>query len=221
MGEAWWHGPTRYGEDCLPGAPAVGQTASMAPSRAEARIAYGCLIAFALVLLFLHAADRRDPRTHFVSEYALHHPALLALGFAAAAGAGLATAVLLARVVGTRSARLAAALLLVFATGMTLLAAFPTARGAPTNATAGRVHGGAADVASLSLVLALILGWAGVSVRALLPLGAGVAAAMTLPRLLAPGWPGLSQRIHWSALFVALVFLIAATNRLPGGRPET
>jgi hypothetical protein len=139
---------------------------------------------------------------------------VLAVGFAAAAGAGLATAVLLARVVGTSSAQLAAALLLVFATGMILLAVFPTERRAPTIGTGGRVHNGAADVASVSLLLAVILGWAGLSVRALLPVSVGLAGAMTLPRLLAPGWPGLHQRVHWTALFVALVLLIAATNRL-------
>lgn len=187
----------------------------MARARPEPRVAYGCLIAFALVLLFLHAADRRDPRTHFVSEYALENPTLLAVGFAAAAGAGLASALLLARVVGTRSAQLAATLLLVFAAGMILLAVFPAERGAPATGTGARMHGLAADTASLSLLFAVVLGWAGISARTLLPLGVGLTVAITLPRVLAPGWPGLHQRAHWAALFVALVLLIAAANRLP------
>lgn len=193
----------------------------MAISAKDARIAYGCLLVFALVLAFLHVVDRRDPRTHFVSEYALGHPGVLALGFGAAAGGGLATAVLLHRAVGTRSARLAAVLLLVFALGMMLLAVFRTERGARAVTTGARVHGGAADVASLSLFLSLFFGWWAISARALPPLGVAVLAAVALPRLLVPDWPGLHQRVHWATLFLALVLLVAATSRstAPRQRP--
>ena len=166
------------------------------------------------MILLLHAVDRRDPRFHYVSEYALAHPVALGAGFAAAAAAGGAVAVILWR----RRAELAPAasvLLLVFALGMILLALFPTdhAGRAATSTTGGRVHNAAADLASLSLLSALMLAWASASVRAMLAFAGAVVAAATLPRLVAPEWFGVHQRIHWGTLFVGLLLLVRAVGR--------
>lgn len=179
------------------------------------RAAYGCLALFLTLVAALHVLDRRDPRVHFVSEYALTYPLLLGVGLAAAACGGIAAAVLLWREVGTSWARAAAALLVPYAVGMVALALFPTdPLAGATKTAAGRAHNAAADVASVALLFALGLAWWSVSTRAMTAFIAAVVAANALPRLVASEWPGLHQRISWGTLFAGLIVLVGAARRL-------
>lgn len=170
------------------------------------------------LLALLHVLDRRDPRFHFISEYAFRHPLLTGLVFTAFGGAGLAFAPALRRARRTWRTLACGALLVVFAAGMVVLALFATDHEGvgPATTRAGRIHDAASGVVLLALFGAMALAWSSVSARgrrAVLIVVGAVTAAAVLPVLVRPTWVGVHQRILFGSLIVTFLVLARALRR--------
>ena len=170
------------------------------------------------MLALLHVLDRRDPRFHFVSEYAFSHPLLMGLVFTTFGGAGLAFVPALRRArPGWRSSA-CGVLLVIFAAGMVLLALFPTDHEGvgPATTSAGRIHDGASGVVLLALFGAMVLAWSAASPhrgRALVIVVAAVTAAAVVPVLIRPTWVGVHQRVLFGSLVVTFLVLARALRQ--------
>lgn len=177
--------------------------------------AEGALWAFAALVAALHGLDRRDPRRHFVSEYAFTHPVLLGAAFVLLGAAGAGAARRLWRRGGWR-ARPAALLVAVFAAGILVLSVAATDHvgRAPATSSLGRLHDDASRFGFLALWLGLALGLAATVRRrwlaALVALGvlAGIFLAVALPSALAPDLIGIQQRAFVGAQLVGLLVLL-------------
>lgn len=180
------------------------------------------LLAFAAIVALLHGLDRRDPRTHYVSEYAFTHPVLLGAAFLLLAGAGAGVALALWRRGGWR-ARPAAVLVGVFALAVVVLAVAATdheGRGTAST-TLGRVHDGASRWGFLALWLGLALGLAALPRRKLLAalvlpgVLAAIFLAVAVPAALQPDWIGVQQRSFVGVQLLGLLLLARRLRRTP------
>jgi len=182
---------------------------------AVARLGVGSFLA---VIALLHLLDRRDPRLHLVSEYALSRPWLLGAGFMALAvgGAGLSAA--LWRLTPTLRGRAGAACFGVLALAAVLLGLYATDHEGTVPATTpgGRIHDAAAGLLLLSLLLGHMLAWSALgpgAARRVLALLGIVLVALLAPRTLAPSWIGVHQRLLLGTLILGLLVLAARLRR--------
>lgn len=174
---------------------------------AVARVGVGGFLA---VIALLHVLDRRDPRLHLVSEYALERPWLLGAGFMALAAGGAGMSAALWRRAPTLRGRAGAAWFGVLALAAVLLGLYATDHEGTVPATTpgGRIHDGAAGLLLLSLLGGHLLAWSalgpGATRRVLLLLGV-LLLALLAPRALAPGWIGVHQRLLLGTLIIGLL----------------
>ena len=169
---------------------------------------------FLAVIALLHLLDRRDPRLHLVSEYALSRPWLLGAGFLALAAGGLGFSAALWRLAPTLRGRAGAACFVVLALAAALLGLYATDHEGTVPATTpgGRIHDAAAGLLLLSLLAGHVLAWSALdpgAARRVLLLLALLALAAVAPPLLAPAWIGVHQRLLTGTLIVGLLVLAA------------
>lgn len=178
------------------------------------------VLAFLSVAAVLHALDRRDPRLHLVSEYALERPWELGAGFAALAVGGLGLAAGIWRAVPSLAGRAAAVAFFLFAVAAALLGLYATDHEGTVPATTpgGRVHDAAAGLTFLTLLIGHLLAWSALgpgALRRVLALLAVVSAAAVAPRLLAPASIGLHQRALIGTLILGLLPLVRRLEDRP------
>ena len=173
------------------------------------------IVVFGVVVAALHLLDRRDPRLHLVSEYALERPLVLGAGLTALSVGGGALAVGVWRALPTPAGRAAAIAFGLLTFSAALLAAYPTDHEGTVPATTpgGRIHDLAAGLTLLSLLLGHLLAWSASgpgAARRVIALVALVILAAVVPPLLAPTWIGIHQRALTGTLVAGL--LVLATN---------
>ena len=165
---------------------------------------------FLAVIALLHLLDRRDPRLHLVSEYALSRPWLLGAGFLALAAGGLGFSAALWRLAPTLRGRAGAACFVVLALAAALLGLYATDHEGTVPATTpgGRIHDAAAGLLLLSLLGGHLAGWSALgpgALRRVLVLVGILVLALVAPRVLAPSWIGVHQRLLLGTLIVGLL----------------